>query len=90
MCIRDSGYFYFNTGDLAVELDTADGQLNRIDRVVAVSYTHLVICNTSAPQAAHGGESSAKMFPITHDNSAAVQAYRVSIRSSANSRSKCP
>ena len=24
----------FNTGDLAVELDTADGQLNRIDRVV--------------------------------------------------------
>lgn len=27
-------YFYFNTGDLAVELDTADGQLNRIDRVV--------------------------------------------------------
>jgi hypothetical protein len=48
------------------------------------------ICNTSAPQAAHGGESSAKMFPITHDNSAAVQAYRVSIRSSASSRSKCP
>lgn len=29
-----NGYFYFNTGDLAVELDTADGQLNRIDRVV--------------------------------------------------------
>ena len=25
-----NGYFYFNTGDLAVELDTADGQLNRI------------------------------------------------------------
>lgn len=29
-----NGYFYFNTGNLAVELDTADGQLNRIDRVV--------------------------------------------------------
>ena len=29
-----NGYFYNNTGDLAVELDTADGQLNRIDRVV--------------------------------------------------------
>lgn len=29
-----NGYFYFNTDDLAVELDTADGQLNRIDRVV--------------------------------------------------------
>ena len=29
-----NGYFYFNTGDLAVELDTADGQLNRIDRIV--------------------------------------------------------
>ena len=29
-----NGYFYFNTGDLAVELGTADGQLNRIDRVV--------------------------------------------------------
>ena len=29
-----NGYFYFNTGDLAVELDTADGQLNRVDRVV--------------------------------------------------------
>lgn len=29
-----NGYFYFNTGDLAIELDTADGQLNRIDRVV--------------------------------------------------------
>ena len=29
-----NGYFYFNTGDLAVTLDTADGQLNRIDRVV--------------------------------------------------------
>lgn len=29
-----NGYFYFNTGDLAVELDTADGQLNRIDRLV--------------------------------------------------------
>lgn len=29
-----NGYFYFNTEDLAVELDTADGQLNRIDRVV--------------------------------------------------------
>lgn len=30
-----NGYFYFNTGDLALTLDTADGVLNRIDRVVA-------------------------------------------------------
>lgn len=29
-----NGYFYFNTGDLAVTLETADGQLNRIDRIV--------------------------------------------------------
>jgi len=29
-----NGYFYNNTGDLTVSLDTADGQLNRIDRVV--------------------------------------------------------
>lgn len=29
-----NGYFYYNTGDLSVTLATADGQLNRIDRVV--------------------------------------------------------
>ena len=29
-----NGYFYFNTSDLTVALDTADGQLNRIDRIV--------------------------------------------------------
>ena len=29
-----NGYFYQNTGDLTVQLATADGQLNRIDRVV--------------------------------------------------------
>lgn len=30
-----NGYFYFNTADLSVVLDTADGVLKRIDRVVA-------------------------------------------------------
>lgn len=29
-----NGYFYQNTGDLTVQLATADGQLNRIDRIV--------------------------------------------------------
>ena len=29
-----NGYFYHNTGDLTVQLATADGQLNRIDRIV--------------------------------------------------------
>lgn len=29
-----NGYFYFNTSDLNVTLATADGQLNRIDRIV--------------------------------------------------------
>ena len=29
-----NGYFYMNTGDLTIPLDTADGQLNRIDRIV--------------------------------------------------------
>ena len=29
-----NGYFYYNTGDLTVSLATADGQLNRIDRIV--------------------------------------------------------
>lgn len=29
-----NGYFYYNTGDLSITLDTADGVLNRIDRVV--------------------------------------------------------
>ena len=29
-----NGYFYFNTGDLNVVLGTADGVLNRIDRIV--------------------------------------------------------
>ena len=29
-----NGYFYYNTGDLSIALDTADGVLNRIDRVV--------------------------------------------------------
>lgn len=29
-----NGYFYNNTNDLTVALDTADGQLNRIDRIV--------------------------------------------------------
>lgn len=29
-----NGYFYYNTSDLSVTLDTADGQLNRIDRIV--------------------------------------------------------
>ena len=29
-----NGYFYENTGDLTVQLATADGQLNRIDRIV--------------------------------------------------------
>lgn len=29
-----NGYFYFNTSDLSVTLDNADGVLNRIDRVV--------------------------------------------------------
>lgn len=29
-----NGYFYYNTADLTVALDTADGQLNRIDRIV--------------------------------------------------------
>lgn len=29
-----NGYFYFNTGDLSVTLPTADGVLNRIDRIV--------------------------------------------------------
>lgn len=29
-----NGYFYYNTSDLSIVLDTADGQLNRIDRIV--------------------------------------------------------
>lgn len=29
-----NGYFYYNTSDLTVALATADGQLNRIDRIV--------------------------------------------------------
>lgn len=29
-----NGYFYYNTGNLSITLDTADGVLNRIDRVV--------------------------------------------------------
>ena len=29
-----NGYFYFNTADLSVQIDTADGILNRIDRLV--------------------------------------------------------
>lgn len=29
-----NGYFYYNTSDLTVALATADGQLNRVDRVV--------------------------------------------------------
>ena len=29
-----NGYFYYNTGDLSVTLSTADGVLNRIDRIV--------------------------------------------------------
>lgn len=29
-----NGYFYKNTGDLTIALHTADGQLNRIDRIV--------------------------------------------------------
>ena len=29
-----NGYFYYNTGDLSVTLPTADGILNRIDRIV--------------------------------------------------------
>lgn len=29
-----NGYFYYNTGDLSVTLATADGVLNRIDRIV--------------------------------------------------------
>lgn len=30
-----NGYFYFNTSDLSVTLDNADGVLNRVDRIVA-------------------------------------------------------
>jgi len=33
-----------------------------------------VIVTRSTPQVSQGGDSSAKIFPITHDNSAAVQA----------------
>lgn len=30
-----NGYFYFNTSDLSLQIPTADGVLNRVDRVVA-------------------------------------------------------
>ncbi len=50
-----NGYFYFNTGDLSVTLPTADGILNRIDRVVVrwdlTERIISVVVKSSAPSA---------------------------------------
>lgn len=50
-----NGYFYINTGDLSVTLPTADGILNRIDRVVVrwdlTERIISVVVKSSAPSA---------------------------------------
>lgn len=50
-----NGYFYYNTGDLSVTLPTADGILNRIDRIVVrwdlTERIISVVVKSSAPSA---------------------------------------